>query len=120
MLADIRYISLRPSTRDPLIETHVSLLPEAPETAGVGVEEQEALARQKQDRERREALAGRQMQVQRERRRAKEALEYSKDRMREGEQEVRRALKVGKVGLLGYMEKDEQPPLPTEGEPESA
>lgn len=118
MLSDIRYISLRPSVRDPLIETHISTLPGAPQTVNASLEEQEALEKQKQDRERREALATRQMQVQREKRRANEALEYSKNRMREGEQEVQRAMKIGKEGLLGYMEKDEQPPLPIEGEPD--
>ncbi|KAL8763495.1 MAG: hypothetical protein Q9184_000707 [Pyrenodesmia sp. 2 TL-2023] len=116
ILTDIRYISLRPSIRDPLIETHISTLPGAPQTADASLEEQEALEKQKQDRERREALAARQMQVQREKRRANEALEYSKSRMREGEQEVQRAMKIGKEGLLGYMEEGEQPPLPTEGE----
>lgn len=115
MLTDLRYISLRPSVRDPLVETHISTLPAAPETTDAGTEEEEALLKQKQDRERREeALAERQLQVQREKRRTREALEYSKGRMREGEQEVQRALRVGKEGLLGYLEEDEQPPLPQE------
>lgn len=115
MLTDLRYISLRPSVRDPLVETHISTLPAAPETTDAGTEEEETLLKQKQDRERREeALAERQLQVQREKRRTREALEYSKGRMREGEQEVQRALRVGKEGLLGYLEEDEQPPLPPE------
>ncbi|KAL8988021.1 MAG: hypothetical protein Q9177_002841 [Variospora cf. flavescens] len=118
MLTDIRYLSLRPSVRDPLIETHITTLPAAPDTSDAGIEEEEALAKQKQERERREeALAERQLQVQREKRRAREALEYSKGRIREGEQEVQRALKVGKEGLLGYLEKEEQPPpLPLDSE----
>ncbi len=118
MLTDIRYISLRPSVRDPLIETHISTLPEAPLTTNASSGEQEALERQRQERERREALAARYMQVQREKKRANEALEYSKGRMREGEQEVQRAMRIGKEGLLGYMEHDGQPPLPTDGEPD--
>ncbi|KAL8924932.1 MAG: hypothetical protein Q9208_003815 [Pyrenodesmia sp. 3 TL-2023] len=117
ILTDIRYISLRPSVRDPLIETHISTLPRAPQTFDDSLEEQEALGKQQKDRERREALAARQMQVQREKRRANEALEYSKGRMQEGEQEVQRAMRIGKEGLLGHMGEDEQPPLPTEGEP---
>lgn len=112
LLIDLRYISLRPSIRDPLIETHISTLQEAPEAADVTPEEQEARMREKQERERRKALAERQMQVQKEKRKALEALEYSKGVMREGEQEVQRAMNVGKEGLLGYMEKDKQPPLP--------
>ncbi|KAL8940517.1 MAG: hypothetical protein Q9216_002767 [Gyalolechia sp. 2 TL-2023] len=103
MLADIRYVSLRPSVRDPLIETHISTLPEAPEGTDLDAEEAEGAAKREQERERREALAERQMQVQREKRRAREALEYSKGMMREGEQEVQRAMKVGKGGLLGHM-----------------
>lgn len=106
MLADIRYVSLRPIVRDLLIETHISTLGEAPKRTDLDAEGQEVIARRKQDRERREALAERQKQVQREKRKAKEALEYSKGMMREGEQEVQRAMKVGKGGLLGYMEVD--------------
>ncbi|KAL9028899.1 MAG: hypothetical protein Q9196_002793 [Gyalolechia fulgens] len=109
MLADIRYSSLRPSVRDVLIETHISTLPEAPGGTELDAEEQQVIAKRKQEREKREALAERHMQVQREKRRAREALEYSKGMMREGEQEVQRALKVGKGGLLGYMENDERP-----------
>ncbi|KAL8951324.1 MAG: hypothetical protein Q9222_002689 [Ikaeria aurantiellina] len=108
ILSDIRYITLRSSTRDPLIETHIFTLPKAPENADIDEEEQETKLRYKQDRERRNALAERQAQVQREKRRAREALEYSKGRMREGEQEIQRAMNVGKEGLLAYMEPDER------------
>ncbi|KAL8757155.1 MAG: hypothetical protein Q9199_002421 [Rusavskia elegans] len=111
MLTNIRYIALRPSVRDPLIETHISTLPDAPDTVD-DPEEQKEKARRKQEREQRKALAERQMQVQREKAKAKEALEYSKGVMMEGEREVQQAMKVGKDGLLSYMEKDEQPPLP--------
>ena len=107
MLSDIRYISLRPSIRDPLIEAHISTLPKAPEGADVSAEEQEVMARRQQDRERREALAERQIQAQREKRRAREALEYSKAMMREGEQEVQRAMRVDKGGLLSHMDNEE-------------
>ncbi|KAL8723475.1 MAG: hypothetical protein Q9225_000208 [Loekoesia sp. 1 TL-2023] len=107
MLTDIRYVSLRPSIRDSLVETHITTLPEAPEGANVSAEEQEAIMKRKQERERREALAERQMQVQQDKKRARQALEYSKGMMREGEQEVQRAMKVGKGGLLAYMEKEE-------------
>lgn len=107
VLTDIRYVSLRPSIRDPLIETHITALPEAPEGADVSAEEQEAITKRKRERERREALAERQMQVQQDKKRARQALEYSRDMMREGEQEVQRAMKVGKGGLLAHMEKEE-------------
>ncbi|KAL8833114.1 MAG: hypothetical protein Q9170_004496 [Blastenia crenularia] len=103
MLTDIRFISLRPSIRDPLIEAHISTLPEAPTDDNVSAEGQDVMAKLKQERAQREALADRQMQVQREKKKAREALECSKGMMREGEQELQRAMKVGKGGLLAYM-----------------
>ncbi|KAL9586149.1 MAG: hypothetical protein Q9203_003959 [Teloschistes exilis] len=116
LLTDIRFISVRPSLRDPLIETHISTLQEAPQNSGADPEEEEARSREKQDREKRKALAERQVQVQKEKKRAREALEYSKRVMREGEQEVQRAMQVGREGLLAYMENDGQPPLPPASE----
>ncbi|KAL8715861.1 MAG: hypothetical protein Q9220_000528 [cf. Caloplaca sp. 1 TL-2023] len=107
ILTDIRYFALRSSIRDPLIVTHISTLPGAPENAEMDEEEQEARLRHKQDRERRKALAERQLQVQKDKKRAREALEYSKGRMREGEREIQRAMDVGKQGLLAYMEPEE-------------
>lgn len=107
---------MRPSIRDPLIETHISTLQEAPQNSEADPEEEEARSREKQDRERRKALAERQMQVQKEKRRAREALEYSKGVMREGEQEVQRAMQVGRESLMAYMENDGQPPLPPASE----
>ena len=107
MLTNIHYIALRPSIRNSLIETHISTLPEAPDTLE-DPKEREEKTRQKQEREQRKALAERQMQVQKEKKKAREALEYSKGVMREGEREVQEAMKVGKEGLLSYMEKDEQ------------
>ncbi|KAL8818016.1 MAG: hypothetical protein Q9223_003260 [Gallowayella weberi] len=111
MLTNIRYIALRPSIRDPLIETHISALPEAPDTAD-DPEEQEERTKQKQEREQRRALAERQLQVQRQKSKAREALELSKGRMREGEREVQEAMRVGKEGLLASIGKEELPPLP--------
>lgn len=116
LLTEIRFISVRPSLRDPLIETHILTLQEAPQNPGADPEEEEARSRDKQDRERRKALAERQMQVQKEKRRAREALEYSKGVMREGEQEVQRAMQVGREGLLAYMKNDGPPPLPPASE----
>ncbi|KAL8766060.1 MAG: hypothetical protein Q9209_007026 [Squamulea sp. 1 TL-2023] len=115
MLTNLYYIALRPSVRDPLIETHISTLSEAPDTVD-DPEEQGVRMKEKQEREQRKALAERHMQVQREQKRAKETLEYSRGMLREGEREVQQAMKVGKEGLLLYMEKDEQPPLPPAGE----
>ena len=106
ILTDIRYISLRSSIRDPLVETYISTLPAAPADADQA-EEQEVLSKDRAKRERRDrALAERQKQVQEEKRRQKGALEYSKGVLREGEEEIERAMKISKSGLKGYMEID--------------
>ena len=108
MLTDLRYISLKPTIRDPIIESQILNLPPAPADLE-GSERPEELTRQRQERERREkALAERQLRVDEEKRRQKGALQYSKGMLREGEQELERAKMVGKEGLLGYMQ-DEQP-----------
>ena len=104
LLTDLRYISLRPNTRDPLIEAHISTLPAAPANSEVSPEDQEAQAKERQQRQhRQEALAERQRQVQEERRRQSSALRYSRDTLREHEEEVQRAMRIGKEGLLGHM-----------------
>lgn len=107
LLTDLRYISLRSTLRDPLIEAHISTLAPAPTDLEISPEEEEALAKEKQERERREqALAERQRQVEAEKRRQKGALQHSKGMLREEEQEVERAMRVGKRGLGGYMDVD--------------
>lgn len=69
MLTDIRYLSLKASVRDPIIEAHISRLPLAPTDLDVSSEEYEAQSKQKQERERREkALADRQTRVEVEKR----------------------------------------------------
>ncbi len=104
LLTDLRYISLRPTIRDPLIEAHISTLPPAPLDLEMSPVEQEARAKEKlQRQQRQEALAERHKQVQEEKRRQNGALRYSKGMLREGEEEVQRAMKVGREGLLGHM-----------------
>lgn len=113
ILTDIRYVSLRPHTRNPLIEAYISTLPQAPEQSNISPEEEAELSKQKQGRERREkALAERERRVQEEKWRQKSALQYSKGMLREGEEEIERAMKVGKEGLRGYLEGGEAPKLP--------
>ena len=105
MLTDIRYVSLKASVRDPLIKSHIENLPPAPTDLDVSPEEYESQLKKKQERERRErALAERQSRVEEEKRKQRGALQYSKGMLREGEQELERAKRVGKEGLLGYME----------------
>ena len=107
VLTDIRYISLKAAIRDPIIESHIATLPPAPSDVAISPEEAETLAKQRQERQRREkALADRQSQVEDEKRRQKGALQYSKGILREGELELERARKVGKEGLMGYLQND--------------
>lgn len=98
LLTDMRYISLRPAIRDPLLEAHISTLPPAPTDLDILTEERKAQGKEKQ-----EALAERQRQVQEEKRRRNGALRYSKGMLGEGEAEVQRAMKVGKGGLLAHI-----------------
>ena len=108
LLTDLRYISVRPAIRDPLIEAHISSLPPALTDLQISPEEQEAQAKERQLRQQRqEALAERQRLVQEEKRRQNGALRHSKDMLREGEEEVERAMRTGKEGLLGHMAEKE-------------
>ena len=67
--------------------------------------EEAELAKKRTDRERREkTLAEREMKVQEDKRRQRGALQYSKGMLREGEEEIQRAMKVGREGLLGHFE----------------
>lgn len=107
VLSDLRYISLAPSTREPLIKTYISTLPRAPEGAAYSAEEEAERAKKMAERERREkALADRERRVREEKRRQERDLAYGKGRLREEEEEIQRALHVGKHGLKGLL-KDE-------------
>ena len=109
ILTDLRYISLRSSARDPMVETYIASLPSAPDSTDISPEAEEVWLKEKDERERREkALMGRQKQVQEEKRRQRGQLQVSKGMLREGEEEVERAMRVGKEGLRGYMRTDEK------------
>lgn len=105
ILTDLKYISLPPSTRDALIDTYISTLPEAPEGAAASAEEDAERAKKRAERERREkALAERERRVQAEKRKQDRDLAYGKGRLREEEEEIQRALKVGKEGLRKHLD----------------
>lgn len=104
LLTDLRYASLRPSVRDPLVETHIASLPPAPSNVEISPEAQTALSKQREERKRREqALVDRQKQVMEAKRKQQESLRYSKEMLKEGEEEIERAMKVGKEGLRSYI-----------------
>ncbi|KAM3066965.1 hypothetical protein ACMFMG_007110 [Clarireedia jacksonii] len=102
VLSDIRYISLNPSIRDPLIEAFITTLP--PPAELTAVEENEDAIKQRREKERRQkALYERERRVAEEKRRQQKALQFGKGRLREEEAEIERAMAVSKKGLLGYL-----------------
>ncbi|KAB8235042.1 FF domain protein [Aspergillus alliaceus] len=117
IITDIRYISLSPKVRDPLIETYISTLPPAPEQGEeMSAEQREEVKRKRLEREKREkALAEREKQVQEDKRKQRGDLTHSRNLLREGEAEIEEAMKVGKAGLRSHVEADHE--VPADGEP---
>ncbi|KAG8532839.1 uncharacterized protein KY384_002717 [Bacidia gigantensis] len=108
LLTDIRFVSLRASVRDPLMKAHISSLPPVPDSAEASPEQVVAAAKEKSNRERRElALAERQKRAQEEKRKQVGALHYGRGILREEEQQLERAMRVGKQGLLGHKQAQE-------------
>lgn len=104
LLTDIRFISLSPPTRDPLLETYIATLPAAPEGIAASIENAAEMTKKRAERERRErALAEREKRVQEEKRKQRRDLEFGKGRLREEEMELERAMKVNKDGLKGQL-----------------
>ncbi|KAI9048818.1 hypothetical protein LZ554_007649 [Drepanopeziza brunnea f. sp. 'monogermtubi'] len=102
MLADIRFISLDASVRDPLVEGYISTLPPAPDSNDG--EETEEMLKDKKERERRQkALEDREKRVAEEKRRQQRNLELGKGRLREEEEEIARAMNVTKKGLKDHL-----------------
>ncbi|CAJ2505852.1 Uu.00g132460.m01.CDS01 [Anthostomella pinea] len=102
MLADVRYISLDPKTRDPLVEAYIQTLGPPPEEAEA--EEDEASRKAREDRRKREkALEERERSVAEEKRRQRRQLEHGKAALREEERELERAMQVGKKGLQSQL-----------------
>jgi len=105
ILTDLRYISLPPSTRNTMIETFISTLPPAPEGTVLSAEEEAAQAKKWAERERREkALKDRERRVGEQKRKQERDLAYGKGRLREEEEEIERAMRVGKEGLKGHLD----------------
>lgn len=100
VLADIRFISLDASVRDPLVEGYISTLPPPPETD----DDTEEMIKDRKDRDRRQkALEDREKRVAEEKRRQQRSLELGRGRLREEEEEIARALKVTKKALRDHL-----------------
>ncbi|KAF3227676.1 hypothetical protein TWF106_009185 [Orbilia oligospora] len=100
---DIRYTVVPKDRRDPIVEAHIKSLPE---DAGEGGSSNDTLERQ------RRALEDREAAVRRERFYNQKDIARGKEALRETEMEIKRAMNVGKEGLLGHLEpakeKDEE------------
>ncbi|KAF9880543.1 ff domain protein [Colletotrichum karsti] len=103
LLVDIRYISLPPQVRDPLIEAYIQTLGPPPEGEATA-EEDEATRKAKEARDRREkALQEHEEKVAEQKRKQQRSLEMGKARLREEEREIERAMQVGKRGLQSQL-----------------
>ncbi|KAI1398014.1 hypothetical protein F4819DRAFT_470132 [Hypoxylon fuscum] len=105
ILTDLRFVSLDPSVRDPLIAAYIQTLDAPPsdgEAAAEKVDEAERKARDDR-RKREEALRERERVVAEEKRRQKRQLEYGRAALREEERELERAMQVGKRGLQSQL-----------------
>ncbi|KGQ06786.1 DNA replication protein 4 [Beauveria bassiana D1-5] len=105
VLADLRYISLPPSVRDPLIEAFVQSLPPPPqgEQGSSAAEEEEAKERSKARERREKALREHTRAVDEQRRKRERDVAASKARLRDGEMQIDRAMRVDKRGLQGQL-----------------
>lgn len=103
VLGDVRYISLAPSVRDPLIEAFIQGLPPPPQDTAAA-EEDEEKEKARQAREKREkALEEHNRLVDEQKRRRGRDIAASKARLREGERELDVAMRIGKRGLQGQL-----------------
>ncbi|KAI1369740.1 hypothetical protein F5Y08DRAFT_440 [Xylaria arbuscula] len=102
LLADVRYISLDPKTRDPMIKAFIQSLGPPPEADEA--DEDEAAKKAREERRKREkALAERERTVAEQKRKQKRQLEYGKAILREEERELEKANQVGKKGLQSQL-----------------
>ncbi|KAK1771894.1 putative dna replication protein 4 protein [Phialemonium atrogriseum] len=102
LLVDIRYASLDPAVRDPIVEAYLQTLGPPPEEAEAA--EDEAAARAREERARRErALQERERAVAEEKRRQEKKLLHGRASLRDEERELERAMQVGKRGLQSQL-----------------
>ena len=105
ILTDLRYISLRALDRDPLIKAYIDLQARPVDDEDIAPEDTAVTAKARQQRERRElALKERERKVEEEKKRRIGKERASKGMLREGEEEVQRAMRIGRGGLLGQFQ----------------
>lgn len=116
VVTDVRYISLPPPTRDPLVSAYLQTLGGPPDAAEA--EEDEASRKKRDDRRKREkALEERERVVAEEKRRAARKLDQGRAMLREEERELEQAMRVGKDGLMSHLlAAREKPPAVADSE----
>ena len=109
ILADVKYISIEPETRDPLIETFITTLPPPPLIAPD--ENDEEAVKELLERQRRQnALENRERHVAEGKRRQRRNLELGKGRLREEEADIARAMNVTKKVLKDHFRAEDSGP----------
>ncbi|KAI0133802.1 DNA replication protein 4 [Xylariales sp. AK1849] len=107
LLGDVRYVSLDPMTRDPLIEAYIATLPAPPDQAEV--EEDEMMRKAREERRKREkAMQDRERIVAEEKRRQDKRLQHGRAALREEERELEKAQQIGKKGLQSHLLADKE------------
>ncbi|KAI8952967.1 hypothetical protein F4801DRAFT_166601 [Xylaria longipes] len=102
LLADVRYISLDPKVRDPMLAAYIQTLGPPPE-ADEADEDETAKKTREERRKREKALAERERIVAENKRKRERQLEYGKAVLREEERELEKANQVGKKGLQSQL-----------------
>ncbi|KHN95883.1 FF domain protein [Metarhizium album ARSEF 1941] len=104
VLTDLRYISLEPQIRDPIVEAYLQTLPQPPEDI-TAAEEDEEKKKAREAREKRErALEERNRAVEEQKRRREREVMASKARLRDEERELETAMRVGRRGLQSQLQ----------------
>ncbi|KAL6889110.1 hypothetical protein GGI43DRAFT_225323 [Trichoderma evansii] len=103
VLTDIRYISLEPKIRDPLVEAYVQTLPPPPEDPSSAAEDEEQRKAREAKERREKALEERNRMIEEQRRKRERDVAVSKARLREEERELEVAMRVGKRGLQSQL-----------------
>lgn len=102
VLSHLHFISLPPSVRDRIVESHVKELPAAPEADDLTDEQRAEDDKKREERKRREkAMAERERKVEEERRRTEKDEARARRDLEDGEREIRRAMAVPNRGAQG-------------------
>lgn len=103
LLGDVRFISLKPNVRDAVVLSYLAGLPDANEV-NMNRPSTEATARERGQRRQELALSRRDKEVDKAKERQRKELDFGRRRLQEEEQELSRAMRVGKEGLVMHME----------------